>query len=121
MLIVEDDPDQAALANLRVSMPGYQTHVVDSVEGVVQDFRAHGLPDLVPLDVMLCKVDGFEAPANLRHHQETALLPVVMLTALVDPENVQRGLTLGADGYMTKPYSKKFLADTIRRVIKHAA
>jgi len=121
VLIVEDDRDQAALANLRVSMAGYRTRVAHNVEEMVQDFRDHGLPDLVLLDIMLPDVDGFEALANLRHHQETALLPVVMLTALVEPENVRRGLTLGADGYMTKPYSKKFLADTIRRVIKHAA
>lgn len=120
VLIVEDDPDQAALANLRVEMAGYQTRVAQSCKELVDALHAHGLPDLVLLDIMLPDVNGFEILASLRHHVLTASLPVIMLTSLVEAGNVRRGLTLGADGYMTKPYSKKLLADTIRRVLRHA-
>ena len=48
------------------------------------------------------------------------MLPVVMLTALVEPDNVRRDLAVGADGYITKPYSRKILTNTIRTVLKHA-
>ncbi len=120
VLIVEDDRDQAALANLRVSMAGYQTRVVYNCKELVQELHTHGLPDLVLLDIMLPDVNGFEILASFRHHELIASLPVILLTSLVEPENVRRGLALGADGYMTKPYSKKFLADAIRQVLKHA-
>jgi CheY-like chemotaxis protein len=64
--------------------------------------------------------DGFDILAALRRHPKLALLPVVMLTAVTGKENVRRGLELGADGYITKPYSKKIVVETIRGVLRHA-
>ncbi|HVB82810.1 MAG TPA: response regulator [Candidatus Binataceae bacterium] len=119
VLIVEDDPDQAALAGLRVGMAGYQIRVAPSCREFVELLHTHGLPDLVLLDVMLPDLDGFEILASMRHHPTIALLPVILLTALVEQENIRRGLALGADGYITKPYSKKILTETIREVLKH--
>ena len=55
----------------------------------------------------------------MRSHQSLALLPVIMLTAKNAPEDIRKGLLLGADGYITKPYSKSLLSDALRQVLMH--
>jgi CheY-like chemotaxis protein len=119
-LVVEDDPDQLALADLRVSMAGYQVRVAGSGQALKESLRTMGLPDVLLLDVMLPDADGFAILAGMRRHPKLALLPVILLTAKDDPADISKGLALGADGYVTKPYSKNILADTIRRVLKPA-
>jgi len=119
VLIVEDDPDQLALADLRVSMAGYKVRVASSVNGFLQDLVDQGAPDLLLLDVMLPDGDGFEVLSKMRRHQALGSLPIVLLTARNDPADIGRGLALGADGYITKPYTKNILADVIGRVLKH--
>jgi DNA-binding response OmpR family regulator len=120
VLVVEDDPDQLALADLRVSMAGYQVRVADSGQAFRDALRTRELPDIVLLDVMLPDADGFAILAGMRRHARLALLPVIMLTAKNDAADIAKGLALGADGYVTKPYSKSILADTIRRVLMPA-
>ena len=119
VLVVEDDPDQAALANLRVSTAGYAVRVACNFKELIEEVRGP-LPDLLLLDVNLPDGDGFDILGRIRRHRKLALLPVVMLTARTDPEDVRRGLDVGADGYITKPYSKKILTEIIRSVLKHA-
>ena len=118
VLIVEDDPDQLALADLRVSMAGYKVRVASSVNGFLQAIVDEGAPDLLLLDIMLPDGDGFDVLAKMRRHQALGSLPIVMLTAKTDPADIGRGLVLGADGYITKPYTKNILADVIDRVLK---
>jgi two-component system, OmpR family, response regulator len=120
VLIVEDDPDQAALANLRVSAAGYSVRIARSYKELVEEIRSPQLPDLVLLDVMLPDGNGFDILTSIRRHPGLALLPVVMLTILGNPREVFRGLGLGADGYITKPYSKRVLTEVIRSVLKHS-
>lgn len=119
VLVVEDDPDQAALADMRVSMGGYSVRVAANQNALRQEFYAGRLPEILLLDIMLPDGDGFEILAAMRRHPKLALLPVVMLTVVAGKENVRRGLELGADGYITKPYSKKIVVETIRAVLKH--
>jgi CheY-like chemotaxis protein len=121
ILIVEDDPDQLALADLRVSMAGYKVRVAASVNGFLQALVDEGAPDLLLLDVMLPDGDGFEVLAKMRRHQALGSLPIVMLTARNNADDIGRGLLLGADGYVTKPYTKALLADVIARVLKASA
>jgi CheY-like chemotaxis protein len=118
VLIVEDDPDQLALADLRVSMAGYRVRVANSVNGFLQALVDEGAPDLLLLDIMLPDGDGFDVLAKMRRHQALGSLPIVMLTAKTDPADIGRGLVLGADGYITKPYTKNILADVIDRVLR---
>jgi CheY-like chemotaxis protein len=118
VLIVEDDPDQLALADLRVSMAGYKVRVASSVNGFLQALVDEGAPDLLLLDVMLPDGDGFDVLSKMRRHQALGSMPIVMLTAKTDPADIGRGLVLGADGYITKPYTKNILADVIERVLK---
>jgi CheY-like chemotaxis protein len=116
--IVEDDPDQLALADLRVSMAGYQVRVARSGAEFVNVIRSYAPPDIVLLDVMLPDGNGFDILARIRSHPKLALLPVVMLTAESRAEDIKRGLAIGADAYVTKPYSKTIVVDTIRAVLK---
>ena len=118
VLIVEDDQDQLALAEMRVKMAGYAVRTAGSAHALLDALHRHAAPDLLLLDVMLPDGDGFDILARLRAHPTLALLPIVMLTVKNEPADIRRGLELGADGYVTKPYSKTLLADTIRRVLK---
>ena len=118
VLLVEDDPDQRALADLRLSMAGYKVRVAASVQAFLQSMLDEGAPDLLLLDVELPDGDGFEVLAKLRRHQAYASLPIVLLTAKNDPADIGKGLVLGADGYVTKPYTRNILGDIIRRVLK---
>lgn len=119
VLIVEDDPDQLALADLRVSMVGYKVRVARSVNAYLQSMLDEGVPDLLLLDVVLPDGNGFDVLAKIRRHPVLGSLPVVMLTAKDDAADIGKGLLLGADGYITKPYTKNILADVIQRVLKH--
>ena len=117
VLIVEDDPDQLALAELRVGMARYQVRSAASAQGLLEALQ-QGTPDLLLLDVMLPDGDGFDILANLRKHPAHALLPVILLTVRSEPADIHKGLAFGADGYVTKPYSRDLLADLIRRVLR---
>jgi CheY-like chemotaxis protein len=119
ILLVEDDPDQAALGQLRLTMAGYQVRTVDSSKALSRALREEARPDLLLLDVMLPDRNGFEILGQLRGRPEFATLPIVMLTVKAELDDIRKGLALGADGYITKPYSKDQLAQVISRVLKH--
>ncbi|MCD6043218.1 MAG: response regulator [Burkholderiales bacterium] len=119
VLLVEDDPDQIALAELRLTMAGYQVHSVDRAKALSGYLREKPRPDLLLLDVMLPDGNGFDILAQLRAHAEFSTLPIVMLTVKAELVDIRNGLALGADGYITKPYSKNQLAEVIGRVLKH--
>jgi CheY-like chemotaxis protein len=114
VLIVEDDPDQLALADLRVSAADYRVRTASSVDELTRRLLEEGPPDLLLLDVMLPDGNGFDILAKLRRHPKFAELPIVMLTVVSDAEHVATGLGLGADGYVTKPYSKNILVGVIK-------
>jgi len=119
VLIVEDDPDQLALADLRMTMAGYQVRATQSATGFLRSMFEDGAPDLLILDIELPDGDGFDILWKLRRHRRYAELPVILLTARSDAEDIGKGLRLGADGYITKPYSKNLLAGVIEKVLKH--
>jgi CheY-like chemotaxis protein len=118
VLIVEDDPDQLALARLRVNMAGFAARTADSAGALQEALIRDGSPDLLLLDILLPDGNGFDILAGLRNHPTHALLPVVMLTVKDDPADIERGLALGADGYITKPYSKKVLEEVLWQVLR---
>ncbi|HLG11518.1 MAG TPA: response regulator [Dehalococcoidia bacterium] len=118
VLLVEDDPDQMALAELRLTMAGYLVHGVDRAKELSRYLREKPRPDLLLLDVMLPDGNGFDILAQLRGRPEFSTLPIVLLTAKAELKDIRNGLALGADGYITKPYSKNLLAEVIGRVLK---
>jgi CheY-like chemotaxis protein len=121
ILIVEDDPDQLALADLRVTMAGYQVRTAATVKQMVRSLVEQGVPDLMLLDVMLPDGDGFDVLEKVRRHPDFKPLPIVMLTAKHEPEDIAKGLALGANGYVTKPYSKSVLAGVVSGVLESSS
>jgi CheY-like chemotaxis protein len=120
VLLVEDNPDHAALADLRLSMAGYRVRLARNRRETLLELETQPAADVVLLDALLPDGDGFQILAGMRRHAKFALVPVIMLTALDSAEDIRRGLDLGADGYITKPYSKDVLVDTIRQVLRLA-
>jgi CheY-like chemotaxis protein len=119
ILLVEDDPDQAELAQLRLTTAGYRVQSADSGKALSRALREGPRPDLLLLDVVLPDRSGFAILGQLRGRPEFATLPIVMLTAKAELIDIRKGLSLGADGYLTKPYSQKQLTEIIGRVLKH--
>jgi len=118
VLIVEDDIDQLALADLRVSMAGYRVRAAKSIADYLEALVRDGPPDLLLLDVELPDGNGFDLLSNMRSDPEFHMLPIILLTSRNEAVDIGRGLLLGADGYVTKPYTRNILADVIRRVLR---
>ena len=117
VLIVEDDPDQLALASLRMTTAGYRVRVTQTANGFLQSMFDDGAPDLLLLDIELPDGDGFEILSRMRRHKVLSDLPIVLLTSRNQAGAIGRGLLLGADAYVTKPYTKNILVDIVRRVL----
>lgn len=117
ILVVEDDPDQRALARQRLQAAGYRVREAGSAKALAAMLEKEAPPDLVVLDVMLPDGDGFDILGSLRRHPRHALLPIVMLTVKSDPADIRAGLALAADGYITKPYDTRALAGAIDDVL----
>ena len=114
VLIVEDDLNTANLVGLYLKRDGHKVaHAPDGVTGLRLAREAR--PDLVVLDLMLPRLDGMEITRALR---EESSVPIVMLTARVDETDRLRGLDLGADDYVTKPFSPRELAARVRAVLR---
>src|SRR5207253_8838833 len=116
--LAEDAPDQATRAERRLTMGGYKVRTVDRAKALSRALREEGRPDLLLLDVMLPDGDGFDILAQLRGRPPFATLPIVLLTVKAELADVRKGLALGADGYITKPYSQQQLVEVIGRVLK---
>jgi len=103
ILIVEDDKFLRELMIRKLVNEGYQTIEATNGEEGVKTAKSEK-PDLVLLDLVLPGIDGFEALARIRKNQETANLPVIILSNLGQKEDIERGLELGATDYMIKAY-----------------
>ena len=111
-LIVEDDRDQAELAAHLVRLQDCEPTVADT--GTAGLHLARQLrPDVILLDLMLPDTDGFDVCKRLRGDRATMAIPIVMLTALGDAPNRRRGFRVGANAYVSKPYSAADLADAL--------
>ena len=117
VLIVEDDPHTIEVVQLYLRRDGHQViSAADGLEGLRLAREAQ--PDLVVLDLMLPGMDGIEVCRLLREESE---VPIVILTARVEEEDRLTGLDLGADDYVTKPFSPRELAARIRAVLRRSA
>jgi len=114
ILVVDDEERMARFIRLNLEHDGFQ--VVEAYRGMqaLQAYR-DSLPDLILLDIMLPDIDGFEVLTMLR---EISNVPVVMLTAKGEEDDKVRGLELGADDYITKPFSPRELVSRVRAVLR---
>ena len=120
ILIVEDDPDIADLIAHYLDKAGHEVKRLSSGAGVMAQLRA-APADLVILDVMLPGIDGLLVCQAMRADSSTAAIPVIMLTARGDEADRIAGLELGADDYVTKPFSpKELVARVAARLRRHA-
>lgn len=114
ILVVDDEERMVRFIRLNLEHDGFE--VVEAYRGAQAIDRIRsGLPDLVLLDVMLPDIDGFEV---LRIIREVSSVPVIMLTAKGEEDDRVRGLELGADDYITKPFSPRELVSRVRAVLR---
>ncbi len=116
ILVVDDEPRMIRFIRMNLELEGYA--VFEAADGLraLQQVR-DTLPDLVILDVMMPELDGFETLQDLR---EFSSVPVIMLTARGEEDDRVRGLELGADDYVTKPFSPRELVSRVKAVIRRA-
>ena len=117
VLVVDDEPDLVELIHYNLTKAGYDVAGVLSGEEALAHVRS-SLPDLIVLDVLLPGLDGLEVCKTLRRNPTTAGIPIVMLTARSEDADVVAGLELGADDYLTKPFSPRVLLARIKAVLR---
>jgi two-component system alkaline phosphatase synthesis response regulator PhoP len=116
IVVAEDSPTVRRLVCARLAADGYQ--VVEAADGEQALALARGeLPDLLVLDKVMPKLDGFEVVRALRGDPRTKALPIVMLTEHAGEDDVLDGLGLGVEEYMPKPFSPHELSARVRRLL----
>ncbi len=119
ILMVEDDEDIAELVAYNLERQGWKPRLAhNGLEGL-EAIRTH-LPDMVILDIMLPGMDGLEVYRAMKANPQTASVPVLFLTARAQLEDRLAGLQLGADDYITKPFSPKELVLRVRNILARA-
>lgn len=117
ILVVEDEADIQELIRYVLDKEGFPVRVASDGAAALREVRA-APPGLVLLDLMLPGLDGLEVCRRLRAQPDTAELPIIMLTAKGEESDVVAGLNLGADDYITKPFSPRVLLARLQAVIR---
>jgi DNA-binding response OmpR family regulator len=117
ILIVEDEQDILDLVQLYLKKEGYRTYTASTgLEGLRQAKAEQ--PDLVVLDLMLTEMDGLEVCKQIRADPRLSRTPIIMLTAKAEEADTVIGLELGADDYVTKPFSPKALVARVKALLR---
>jgi two-component system phosphate regulon response regulator PhoB len=117
ILVIDDEPDLLELVRYNLTQHGYDVTCAGSGEEALTQIRSQ-LPDLVLLDLMLPGVDGLEICKTIKHSTRTAGIPIIILSAKEEEADVVTGLELGADDYLTKPFSPRVLQARIKAVLR---
>ena len=117
ILVIDDEPDILELVRYNLTTNGYDVTCVLSGEEALTALNS-SRPDLVILDLMLPGVDGLEVCKSMKNSTQTAGIPIIMLTARAEDADVVTGLELGADDYLTKPFSPRVLLARIKAVLR---
>jgi two-component system phosphate regulon response regulator PhoB len=116
ILIVDDEPDIVDMLRFNLAREGYRVLSAPSGEQALREIQRE-TPDLVVLDLMLPGIDGLEVCKQLRESSATAMLPIIMVTARTEDADMVAGLELGADDYVTKPFSPRVLSARIKTLL----
>ncbi len=117
ILVVDDEPRMTKFVRMNLELEGYR--VAEAANGLeALEKVKNEIPDLVILDVNMPELDGFE---TLRLIRQTTTVPVIMLTVKADEDDRIHGLELGADDYVTKPFSPRELASRVKAVLRRTA
>lgn len=117
VLVIEDEPHLGKVLKHILAGEGMEARLATKKDEIVAEMRRPPLPDLILLDVVLPDVDGFDVLERIREHPTLRSTPVVMLTAESTRDAVLRGLLLGADGYVTKPFEIDVLLQAVATVL----
>jgi len=115
--IVEDEPDIVELVTVNLKRAGFTTHGFTTAENFFSFLKSQ-TPDLIILDLMLPDIDGLDICKRLKKNDALAAIPIIMLTARADETDKILGLELGADDYVTKPFSPKELVARVKVALR---
>ena len=116
ILIADDEPSIVAAVEFLLQRDGYEVHVARNGEEALKQVEAHN-PDLVLLDVMMPVKSGYEVCMRMREREDWRHIKIIMLSAKGRDAEVAKGLTMGADVYVTKPFSTRDLMAKIRALL----
>lgn len=117
VLVVDDEPDILSILVYHLSREGYRVSTAVTGRTAIRSAVAE-TPDLVVLDLMLPEMDGYEVLAQLRQHESTRATPVILLTARTEEEERLKGFDVGADDYVTKPFSPRELVARVKALLR---
>ncbi len=117
LLLIDDDPIISEMVTLNLEHAGYKViHASDGIKG--QALAIQFLPDMIILDLMLPRVDGFTVCQRLRRDERTKEIPVMMLTAMGQTQDKVEGFNAGADDYLTKPFELDEMLARVRALLR---
>ena len=117
ILVVDDEPDLVVLINKELTYKGYEVITANNGQEGLEKAKTQK-PDLIVLDLMLPRINGYKVCGLLKKDTKYAKIPVILLTAKADAENIGLGEKIGADAYITKPYEQDALLSKIEELIK---
>jgi len=112
ILVVDDEPPIVRLMEFILARQGHQMLVAVNGEEALEKVRSQN-PDLVLLDIMMPRIDGYEVARTLRADPATQDLPIIMLSAKAQEEDIQKGIDVGVNEYITKPFSPEQLVHVV--------
>jgi CheY-like chemotaxis protein len=116
ILICDDDPVILRLLQVNLELEGYEPLLAHHGEQAVEVATAEH-PDLVILDIMMPRMDGYEACQLIKAGEETKDIPIIFLSAKAQPSDIERGRSYGVDEYLTKPFDPSELLDVVERLV----
>ncbi len=120
VLVVDDEPNIVLSLEFLIKQAGYEVRIARDGDAALKAIEER-LPDLVLLDVMMPKRDGFDVCETIRANPVWKEIPIIMLTAKGRDIEREKGLALGADAYITKPFSTRDALDQIRQFLGESA
>ncbi|MCL7929027.1 response regulator transcription factor [Halomonas llamarensis] len=119
VLVVDDEPNIVLSLEFLMEQAGFQVTIAEDGEQALESVKnAH--PDLILLDISLPGISGFDVLEQLRGQPDTASLPIIMLTAHGREVEREKGMALGADDYITKPFSTQTLVEKVKALLNGA-
>ncbi len=119
VLVAEDERNVILGVRTCLDAVGYDIEIVEDGDEALNSVRKEH-PDLILLDLLMPKVDGFEVLKQLKGDEQTSHIPIIVLTAKAEEESRQRAIDLGADSYMTKPFKPQELWDLLKHYLPDA-
>ncbi len=118
VLVVDDDPDLLQLVSVLLARINLDVMIVEHASVAAQQLKSPPVPDLLILDLMLPDVSGMDFLREVRDQAGLSNMPVLVLSALIDPDQIRDALNCGADRYLTKPYIAHNLVTVVSEMLK---